>query len=153
MNSARRIVVFGVLSWLLSSCQYMNLNHTYSGIYFLERSREISLAQAEEIAQSLRVELTPFGFFEAGRAEYPVTIFFDRERRTGSAEIRNLPGSEASVSVAIQLAGRYPGITIQDMSNTVETDFMRALKRSIERCLEDNGIPGARFERQNDIFN
>jgi hypothetical protein len=83
---------------------------TYTGIYFLNRSHEVSRAQAEVVARDLGVALADFGFSAVHEQE------------------------------------------IREMSNAEETEFVEALRRTIERQLEVNGISGARFERQKDFL-
>ena len=154
MGNVRRILIFGVLGSLMSSCQYMN--YTYSGTYLLERSQEVSPSQVEGVARDLRGTLPAFGFtFEEASSYYAgslMAVFSKSKAQQPSAlKLANLVGSNAKMHVAI---GVDPAsITIRDYSHTTETDFMRTLKRSVEQHLEDNGIHGARFERQNDVFN
>jgi len=150
MNGGCRVLVLGVLSWLVCSCY-----STYTGIYFLERSQEVTRTQAEEIARDLRGKLLALGFTEGDplvdSTGGVIGAHFYKRRGPSSSEVRNLSGSNAHISVAIGLEG--PFITIRDYSNNVETDYMRALKSSIERVLEDKDISGARFERQMELFN
>lgn len=153
-DHARRMLILGALSLLTSSCQYMN--YTYSGTYFLERSREVSPTQVEQIARDLRGALSAFGFMCNEASSYysgdlVAVCSKSKVQHPGVVSISSLSGSNAKMSIAI---GIDPAsITIRDYSNTVETDFMRTLKRTIEQQLEDNGIPAARFEHQNDVFN
>jgi hypothetical protein len=145
VNGARRIVALGVLSWLMPACY-----QTYTGIYFLNRSHEVSRAQAERIARDLGVALAGFGFSEMREPEGNPMVSFASGQRPVSPDLAGLAGSDARISVAVRLD--RPSITIRDMSNTEETEFVKALKGSIERQLEANGIPGARFERQKDFL-
>lgn len=123
---------------------------TYTGIYFLNRSHEVSRAQAEEIAHDLGVALAGFGFCAMPEPKGNPMVSFASGQGVVSPELASLSGSDARISVAIRLD--RPSITIRDMSNTEETEFVEALKRSIERQLEVNGISGARFERQKDFL-
>jgi hypothetical protein len=145
MNGVRRAIAVGVLSWLMPSCY-----HTYTGIYFLNRSQEVSRGQAEKIGHDLGVVLAGFGFSAMREPEGNPMVAFASGQRTVSPELKKLSGSNARISVAVRLD--RPAIAIRDMSNTEETEFVAALKASIERQLEANGISGARFERQQDLF-
>lgn len=150
MSSACRAIILGVLGWLICSCF-----SSYTGIYFLERSQEVTWTQTEEIVRSLRNTLATYGIYEDDRRTdskgSTAVVFFSRRQPASSLNVRKLTGSNAHISIAIGVDRRH--ITIRDFSNLVETDFMRALKGSIERELEKNGIPGARFERQMELFN
>jgi hypothetical protein len=119
-------------------------------IYFLNRSHEVSRAQAEGIARDLGVVLARFGFSEVHQPQGNPLVVFASGQRPVSPDRASLAGSDARISIAVDLGS--PSITIRDMSNTGETEFVKALEGSIERQLEANGISGARFERQKDFL-
>ncbi len=139
------MIALGVLSWLMSACY-----QTYTGIYFLNRSHDVSRAQAEEIAHDIGDALSDFGFVEKRQTEGNPMVSFASGQRTIAPQLARLSGSDARINVAIGLD--RPSITIRDMSNTEETEFVKALKGRIERRLEANGISGARFQRQKDFL-
>ena len=126
MKGALRIVALGIVSWLMPACFL-----TYTGIYFLSRPHEVSRAQAERIARDLGVALAAFGFSEVHQPEGNPLVVFSSERRPVPPELASLAGSDARISVAVDLDS--PSITIRDMSNAEETEFVKALKGSIER--------------------
>jgi len=145
MNGTVRTIALGLLSCLISACY-----QTYTGIYFLSRSHEVSRAQAEEVADDLAIALGEFGFVEKRQTESNPMVSFASGGRAIAQEFANLAGSDASINVAIGLD--RPSITIRDLTSTEETEFTKALKRNIEGQLEANGISGARFERQKDFL-
>lgn len=145
MNGALRIVALAIVSSHMPACY-----QTYTGIFFLNRSHEVSRAQAERVARDIGVALAGFGFSEMREPEGNPMVSFASGHRSVSPELASLAGSDARISVAVRLD--RPSITIRDMSNTEETEFVKALRGSIERQLEANGISGARFERQKDFL-
>lgn len=127
------------------------MSYSYTGVYRLDRSHEVSREQADEIARHLSAALATFGFTEDGRRDNPAGIYFSRQQQVGSLSNRELHGSDATISVAFRLEN-HPRITIRDFSDTTETEFMRALKNAIEQVLAEKGLSGVRFERQPDLF-
>lgn len=148
MIAAYRLPVVGILCCALLSCHF--IASSYTGIYFLDRSRDLPREQADAIAQELLDALAPFGFRE-GRGWDPAGIVFVQVPRAASVANYKLRGSDANITIAMML--RNPvSITVRDLSNNDETDFMRALKEAIEKVLVVNGFPDVHFEHQTDLL-
>jgi hypothetical protein len=129
----------------MASCYY-----TYTGIYFLDRSDNLTPARAEEIGHGMAGVVDGYGFaLQKGTEGNPMLSFASGQRAISPA-LRSLSGSDARITIAVRLD--RPSITLRDHSNSKETDFVKSLKMQIEGYLVQQGVVGASFERQSDFL-
>lgn len=125
---------------MLSGC-YL----TYTGLYFLRRADVTSIVPAIKLAEEVRDAIEQYGFRQSYRDAYGVV--FEHEVALMDTQAVALRGASAAVHVAVRF-GADLSITISDHDHTYETEFVAAVKRSIERRLEECcGVRGLKFER------
>lgn len=140
MTQRFRWTAAGCLAVMLAGCYA-----TYTGLYFLQRADVAPLVPANEIAEEVHEAILPYGFRQSYRDTYGAVFVHDTSLMDTRAT--SLRGADAAVHVAIRF-GTDPSITISDRDHTAETEFVAALKRSIERRLEECcGVRGLKFER------
>ncbi len=118
---------------------------TYSGNYLLKPASMGAPFDPATLPTTVWDAIEPFGF----KWEYQdqTVILYTRDIRAMQPDVATLAGANARVLVAITF-GRQPSITIRDLDNVKETDFVAALKRSLKKQLrEQYGIRGLKFER------
>jgi hypothetical protein len=121
---------------------------TYTGIYWLDHAAGREEIDTEALRRSVATAIDGLGF--APVADGSGTSFI-HDGVVPTATSAHLDGADARITIGI--AAKPPTITIRDLKNTRETEFVRTLKSRIESQLRaDLGISDARFERQRDIF-
>lgn len=124
---------------------------TYTGMYFVREATEKPPAEFADIGDRLYMAIRPFGFrkMEPPEPESDSILFLKTagDRPEGDAPIE---GRDAQITIAIDLRDLI--ITVRDWTYSEETDFMRRLRSTIERLLEEQyGIAGIKFRRQRDF--
>jgi hypothetical protein len=143
-----KVLLIIFLFTILSGCYT-----TYSGIYFLDRAQRPASVTFDDIAAQMTDVLEPFGFRKNKLPKELETrgIVFSHYVSDGDKELISLSGAGSHVSISINLQNL--SITIRDYDNDKETDFTRAIKRAIEKRLQEYyKLRGLKFERQVDIL-
>lgn len=123
----------------------MGCYRTYSGNYFLSRASVLAPVEPGTLPSTVFNAIKGFGF----KWEYQdqTIILYVRDPRGMEPDVAKLVGANARVFVAITF-GTEPSVSIRDLDNQEETEFVAALKRSLEMRLEERyGIHGLKFER------
>ena len=145
-----KLLFLSLFMFFVSGC-YTN----YTGIYFLYRAelRHSPSLDYNDLVEQLSNVLQPFGFQRVQRSEkYDDLIAFSHNKLHGDRDLMALAGSGGRISVVIS-SPPYSAITIKDWEHVKETEFMKKLKESIERCLEKHYRPeGIKFKRQLDLL-
>ena len=147
-EALRTALVVCTLAGIGGGCWYS----TYTGIYWVERTRPTSDIQFHRLRDSVASAIQEFGFRNFGMPQFEDEVSsFIHTRQTIKRTTAHLEGAYARITIAV---GTKPlTITIRYLSNNHETEFVRALKERIEKQLEaDFGVRSIQFERQMDIL-
>lgn len=140
MTPARLIVLAVLVGIGLMGCY-----RTYSGNYFLSRASAPTLSETGTLPNTVFDAIEEFGF-KPGYRDQSIVVYI-HDPGAMPSNVSKLTGATARVHVAVTLTTQ-PRIAIRDMDNTKETEFVAALKRSLEKHLEERyGVRGLKFER------
>ena len=141
----------GMLAFLcMLSLSVIACHTTYTGIYWLDRAQSGPSTTVNDLDAQVDLTLNDFGF-RKNRLSTDEVQAWDSGKGPIAPELAGLKGADAYISVAV--AWNPPTITIRDLDNVDETEFVRAFKDRLEKRLEEHyGIRGLRFERQSDLW-
>ncbi len=141
-----------VILALISTIGLTGCHTTYWGYYDLDSTEETwGLAVRDSLAESLTVELAPFGFSRTpSYSEDFSNIVFSHDVLSMSDEFRTLSGAGANVIVVLDR--NAPRVIVKDHDNSYETEFAKSVKATILEVVETLELSHAQFERIADFI-
>jgi len=141
---------------ILLTALFCGCYRTYTGIYFLDRADHNATASLAAVDLEVYQAIRDLCFQEVKLEEeeleprFRSRLFRHREEQVAEGCPR-VDGAASTVLVTV--GWEPPTITIRDIENNDETEFVRMVKSRIEsRLVETYGLRSLRFERQADLI-
>jgi len=139
-----------VILLILNGCAYRD----YTGFYYLGKYSQNFVAKPASQDDNKRIEsvirsiAVDFGFKEDTWIGWGKEKIFFSKNTTIKTKYDNLEGAHSAIGLYLN-KGEYPSIGISDNTNVNETEFVKALKKELEKRLESIiDMKGVRFIRQ-----
>ena len=122
---------------------------TYTGFYWIKKADYPESVDFSNLGAQVGLAIADLGF----KRQPPIAphlVWFLKERGKPESKASGLDGSDARMTVAVDLSELY--IAIRDFSNPTETEFNKAVRRRIEERLKSRySVSGLVFDRQLDM--